>query len=176
MDAAEARLTDAEGSYSAPLLAKALRRCEREQPALATWVERRLSKRIDDAARGLGASMAMTFSLLIALVAVGGVLSTETFRTKERQPHFQEKMKASRTALKAFEADPVPGTEGARLYEFSPDGRWIAFFTQSKLWKVAVSTPIRLPMVTDGTSRDPEIDGVFVATTNFGDFEQFRGD
>jgi serine/threonine-protein kinase len=33
--------------------------------------------------------------------------------------------------LDRFEATPVPGTDGARLASFSPDGRWIAFFADS---------------------------------------------
>ncbi|QDV67460.1 Serine/threonine-protein kinase PknB [Rosistilla carotiformis] len=46
--------------------------------------------------------------------------------------------------------------------------------TATGVWKLAVSTPIRLPHLDASSSRDPEIDGVLVATTNFGDFEQFR--
>jgi hypothetical protein len=60
---------DAHGAYSAKLLARALRRCEREQPALARWLETHLSKPIDDAARGLGASMAMAIWLAFTLFA-----------------------------------------------------------------------------------------------------------
>jgi serine/threonine-protein kinase len=41
--------------------------------------------------------------------------------------------------LDRFEATPVPGTDGARLASFSPDGRWIAFFADSKLKKVPVT-------------------------------------
>jgi len=45
-----------------------------------------------------------------------------------------------------FAAVPIPGTQGATLYDFSPDGRWIAYFAESKLWKVAVSggAPVEL--------------------------------
>lgn len=46
--------------------------------------------------------------------------------------------------------------------------------TATGLWKVAVSTPIRIPDFDASSHRDPRIDGVLVATTNFGDFEQFR--
>jgi Tol biopolymer transport system component len=43
-------------------------------------------------------------------------------------------------------AAPVPGTEGAFAPFFSPDGRWIAFFTPSKLKKIPVEggEPIEL--------------------------------
>jgi serine/threonine-protein kinase len=36
-------------------------------------------------------------------------------------------------------ATPIAGTEGAKSPFFSPDGRWLAFFTQDKLKKVTVS-------------------------------------
>lgn len=36
-------------------------------------------------------------------------------------------------------ARPLPGTEGGRNPFFSPDGRWLAFFSRDKLRKVAVS-------------------------------------
>jgi serine/threonine-protein kinase len=38
-----------------------------------------------------------------------------------------------------LEATPIPGTEGAFGPFFSPDGRWIGFFSGDKLKKVAVS-------------------------------------
>jgi serine/threonine-protein kinase len=37
------------------------------------------------------------------------------------------------------EATPIAGTEGAKSPFFSPDGRWLGFFAQSKLKKVTVS-------------------------------------
>lgn len=69
VEAASEQLMDAHGAYSAMLLSRALKRCERKQPALAAWLEKRLSGQIDDAARGLGASMAMTIWLAFALFA-----------------------------------------------------------------------------------------------------------
>jgi len=57
---AAARLSDEHGVFQASLLARALERCQREQPDLAAWLENHLAKRMDDAARGLGASMALT--------------------------------------------------------------------------------------------------------------------
>jgi serine/threonine-protein kinase len=38
----------------------------------------------------------------------------------------------------AFEASPMTGTDGGSHPVFSPDGRWIAFITSTKLCKVAV--------------------------------------
>jgi serine/threonine-protein kinase len=48
--------------------------------------------------------------------------------------------------IDAFAGEPVPGTERARMYDFSPDGRWIAYMAHSKLWKVAISggAPVEL--------------------------------
>ena len=42
-------------------------------------------------------------------------------------------------ALDQLEATPIPQTEGAFGPFFSPDGRWIGFFAENKLKKVAVS-------------------------------------
>ncbi len=39
-------------------------------------------------------------------------------------------------SLDDYRIDPIPGTEGAFAPFFSPDGRWIGFFAQDKLWKV----------------------------------------
>jgi len=41
--------------------------------------------------------------------------------------------------LNELAARPLPGTEGARNPFFSPDGRWLGFFSNEKLRKVAVS-------------------------------------
>src|SRR5438067_9382143 len=38
------------------------------------------------------------------------------------------------------ETKPIAGTEGAGTPIFSPDGKWIAFFTDGKLKKVAVDS------------------------------------
>ena len=48
--------------------------------------------------------------------------------------------------LNSFEARLVPGTTGARMSFFSPDGKWIGFFAQSFLHKAEVSggSPTRL--------------------------------
>ncbi|MCH7876484.1 MAG: serine/threonine-protein kinase [Gemmatimonadetes bacterium] len=41
--------------------------------------------------------------------------------------------------LGQLQASPLPGTEGARAPFFSPDGRWVGFFADSRLKKVALS-------------------------------------
>ena len=40
--------------------------------------------------------------------------------------------------MNQFEARPIPGTEGAFYPFFSPDGRWVGFFTKDKLKKVSL--------------------------------------
>jgi serine/threonine protein kinase len=49
-------------------------------------------------------------------------------------------------SLDQFDAVPVPGTDGASDPFFSPDGQWIAYFTNSKLLKISVSggTPVEI--------------------------------
>lgn len=48
--------------------------------------------------------------------------------------------------LEEFEAHPLPGTEGAVLPVWSPDGKWLAFIASQQLMKVPVSggKPIRI--------------------------------
>ena len=41
--------------------------------------------------------------------------------------------------INSFESTKLADTQGAVLPVISPDGRWIAYFDQSKLWKVAIS-------------------------------------
>ena len=41
--------------------------------------------------------------------------------------------------LNAFEATPIPGTEGARAPFFSPDGEWLGFFAEKAVKKVPLS-------------------------------------
>ena len=41
-------------------------------------------------------------------------------------------------AVSAFEAAPIPGTEGASGPFFSPDGQWLGFVAEGKLQKVAL--------------------------------------
>lgn len=51
-----------------------------------------------------------------------------------------------RRVIDQFEAKPIAGTEGAVQPFFSPDGKWVGFFTRHKLMKVALSggQPIEL--------------------------------
>jgi Tol biopolymer transport system component len=42
-------------------------------------------------------------------------------------------------AMESLEARPIPGTEGAVLPFFSPDGKWLGFFAGQKLMKISVS-------------------------------------
>ena len=48
--------------------------------------------------------------------------------------------------LDDFEARAVAGSSGAKQPFFSPDGRWVAFFAQGRLWRAEVGggTPIRV--------------------------------
>ena len=60
-----------------------------------------------------------------------------------------------RRRLDELDAIPIPGTAGALDPVFSPDGRWIAFFSGGQLVKVPLGggTPIRLAAITIGNSR-----------------------
>ncbi|MEJ2145372.1 MAG: protein kinase [Acidobacteriota bacterium] len=51
-----------------------------------------------------------------------------------------------RRALDADHSEPIPGTEGGRQPFFSPDGRWIGFWSQGKLSKILAEggIPVRL--------------------------------
>jgi serine/threonine protein kinase/Tol biopolymer transport system component len=42
-------------------------------------------------------------------------------------------------AMDSFDANPIPGSEGAGNPFFSPDGRWIGFYTAGKLKKVSAN-------------------------------------
>jgi serine/threonine-protein kinase len=48
--------------------------------------------------------------------------------------------------LKRFEAQPIAGTEGAIGPFFSPDGRWLGYFLEGKLYRISVEggTPIEV--------------------------------
>ncbi len=50
-------------------------------------------------------------------------------------------------------ASPVPGTEGAFAPFFSPDGRWIAFFTPSKLEKIPADGGEPIELTDSGMAR-----------------------
>jgi len=64
--------------------------------------------------------------------------------------------------IDSFDATRLDGTDNAYLPVFSPDGRWIAYYTNVGLWKVAVSggAPIEICATTSGPGlawRDDEI-------------------
>jgi Tol biopolymer transport system component len=70
-------------------------------------------------------------------------------------------------ALDAFQAQPMPGAEGARYPFWSPDGRYIDFFTLGKLKKIALSggpvqTLCNLPDTTSGLGGSWNRDDVIV--------------
>jgi len=48
--------------------------------------------------------------------------------------------------IHAFEAVPVPGTEGASSPFFSPDSKWLGFFANGKLQKVSMAGGAPLPI------------------------------
>ena len=50
----------------------------------------------------------------------------------------------------SVDARAVPGAEGSSVPAFSPDGRWIAFFADGKLKKVALDgQPVTLTSASD---------------------------
>jgi eukaryotic-like serine/threonine-protein kinase len=51
----------------------------------------------------------------------------------------------------AKESKPIPGTEGAASPLFSPDGKWIAFFADGKLKKLAIDTGQIVTLCEGGT-------------------------
>ena len=67
----------------------------------------------------------------IALSPDGTQLAYVAIRAGTRQIYLRP--------LASLEARPVAGTEGANTPFFSPDGRWLGFFADSKLKKVSVS-------------------------------------
>ncbi|QDS87211.1 Serine/threonine-protein kinase PknB [Rosistilla ulvae] len=94
-----------------------------------------------------------------------------TRRTNSRGRNY-----AFRTYFTGLKEDLPKGTPPAEIDQVIRQTHLSTAFqsTATGVWKVAVSTPIRLPNLDDSSSRDDQIDGVLVATTNFGDFEQFR--
>lgn len=41
--------------------------------------------------------------------------------------------------MNSFTANPIPGTKDASIPFFSPNGQWVGFFAQGKLWKVPIT-------------------------------------
>ena len=57
-----------------------------------------------------------------------------------------------RRDVDSFDSVVIPGTENTNLFTFSPDGLWIAYMANSKLWKVALSggAPVEICDTVDG--------------------------
>jgi Tol biopolymer transport system component/tRNA A-37 threonylcarbamoyl transferase component Bud32 len=72
--------------------------------------------------------------------------------------------------LDQSQASPLPGTEGATIPFFSPDGRWVAFFAEGKLKKIAVTggAPVTLCDAADARGGDwgPDNTILFTPTPN----------
>jgi Tol biopolymer transport system component len=72
--------------------------------------------------------------------------------------------------LDQTQTSPLPETEGASIPFFSPDGRWVAFFAEGKLKKVAVTggTPVTLCDAPDARGGDwgPDNTILFTPTPN----------
>ncbi len=82
----------------------------------------------------------------------------------------------SQLYIRRLESDSttaIPGTDGAAAPFFSPDGLWIAYFTESALMKVSVlgGTPVRIvgtPPVTRGGTWAPDDTIIFTPTQSQG--------
>jgi serine/threonine-protein kinase len=75
--------------------------------------------------------------------------------------------------LSAFDARPLPGTEGGNAPFFSPDGEWLGFFTSNQLKKISLrgGEPLVLcatPPVNRGASWGDDDRIIFAATMNGG--------
>jgi serine/threonine-protein kinase len=51
-----------------------------------------------------------------------------------------------RRTLGRIEAEPIPGTEGASVPFFSPDGRWLGFFVDGRILKVSMAGGPPIPI------------------------------
>jgi serine/threonine protein kinase/Tol biopolymer transport system component len=56
-------------------------------------------------------------------------------------------------AIDSLESKPIPGTEGAVIPFFSPDGQWVGFFAGGKLKKISVGGGAALTLGDAGTPR-----------------------
>ena len=59
VDSASASMADSNGTYIPEVLFRAFQQCRKEQPGLSRWLEDRLVRLADDAACGLGLTLAM---------------------------------------------------------------------------------------------------------------------
>ena len=75
-------------------------------------------------------------------------------------------------SLDRLEANPLSGTEGGRSPFFSPDGRWLGFFTDNALKKVAITGGAPLTLCPTQTNRggtwSPDNIIVFASDTTSG--------
>jgi Tol biopolymer transport system component len=83
---------------------------------------------------GVDVSLEVTDAGAAAILSPDGSLLAFVARPKEA-----ERPQLFLRRLDQLKAAPLPGTEGARSPFFSPDGRWIAFFADGQLKRVAVS-------------------------------------
>jgi Tol biopolymer transport system component len=92
-------------------------------------------------------------ALLLGRSREGGVAVSPDGRTIAFAALTAGKAQLWTRRLDSFEAQPVPGTDGAFYPFWSPDSRWIAFFTPDRLMKVAVAGgPPQMVCVTDPRS------------------------
>jgi len=100
----------------------------------------------------------------IALSPDGSLLAYAAERNGKSQLYLR--------ALDRFDAKPIPGTEGAYNPFFSPDGRWLGFFSENKLKRVSLQggEPVTLceARIPHGASWGPD-DAIV-----FGDSEGFN--
>jgi Tol biopolymer transport system component len=78
-----------------------------------------------------------------------------------------------RQRIDGGEAAAIPGTEGAILPFFSPDGEWLAFFASAELWKVPLAGGSRVricevPVVSQGGTWTADGSILFARTPNDG--------
>ena len=110
-----------------------------------------------------GWSMPLGFAqLLIAISPEGTRVAYVLARQGVTQLYLHE--------LDKLQPTPIPGTEGAFGPFFSPDGRWIGFFAENKLKKVAVSggEPIELCAAPNAWGGSWGTDGTILFATDEG--------
>jgi Tol biopolymer transport system component/predicted Ser/Thr protein kinase len=81
-----------------------------------------------------------------------------------------EEFKLFRRDVDSFESEVIPGPENVSLFTFSPDGLWIAYMANSKLWKVALSggAPVEICDTADGPGLAWGSNEIFFSRANGG--------
>ncbi len=81
-----------------------------------------------------------------------------------------EDFKLYRRDVDSFDSEAIPGVEDVALFTFSPDGLWIAYATDDKLWKIALSggAPIELCDLQDGPGLAWGNDEIYFSRSNGG--------